>query len=73
MSTPTLQQIQEEGQRLASTLGSGVHLRGSDLALTVDSKFPGMSDEEMAGVRSQCVEVADVIRAQALTKMWGAD
>lgn len=71
MTLPTLSQIQAEGEALAATLGNGVHLRGTDLALTVDAKFPGMSDEEMADVRAQCVGVADAIRTEALTKMWG--
>lgn len=69
---PTLDEIRHEGERLASALGNAVHQRGSDLFLSLDGKFPGLSDDQAAQLRASCVDTAAAMRQPALTKMWGA-
>ena len=73
MSQPTLDQIKDEARSLTSALGSGVHLRVTELMLSLDSRYPGMTDEQFAAVREQAEPVVAEIRSKALHQMWGAE
>lgn len=67
---PTYKQIEPIAYSLVSALGSGVHLRASDLVISVDATFPGMSDSQFQLIRAMCVEIVDDIRHDALSMMW---
>ena len=70
MQAPTRSQIKEEAKRLATALGSGVHLHVSAVMQTIDLQYPGLTEQQFAAVREQCAEIVQAIRADALSKMW---
>jgi hypothetical protein len=71
MNKPTTQQIDQIAAEMAASLGSAVHLYGSEVALVVDSRFPGLTEDEFAAVKVQCVATVDTLRGAALHAMWG--
>ena len=70
MNKPTQEQINEVAQNYAAAVGGWVNVRGSDLALTVDGRFDGMTDEEFADVREVCFQIATRQRQIATSAMW---
>ena len=71
MTTPNQQQIEAIAKKLADSLGGGVHIRATDLMVSVDSAFPGMTEGEFGTAREVCIVVAEQIRCDALSSMWG--
>jgi hypothetical protein len=72
MNKPTTQQIEQIAADHAKSLGNAVHLQASEVALAVDSRFPGLTDDEFATVKTYCSAVVDAMRSAALMSMWGA-
>jgi hypothetical protein len=72
MNKPTTQQIEQIAADHAKSLGNAVHLQASEVALAVDSRFPGLTDDEFAAVKVQCVATVGALRGAALHAMWGA-
>lgn len=71
MNKPTTQQIKQVAKEMVASLGNAVNLQGNELALRVDSQFAGMTDDEFAAARAECVTIADSMRGAALQAMWG--
>lgn len=70
MSKPAQDQINAIAQDYAIAVGGWVNVRGSDLALTVDGRFDGMTDQEFADVRDVCLQLATRQREIATSNMW---
>ncbi len=68
---PTLAQIQAAAERLAVSLGGGVHVNANDVALAIDAAHPGMSEEQFASLRIDCANAANTVRLDAMAAMWG--
>lgn len=68
---PTLAQIQAAAERLAVSLGGGVHVNANDVALAIDAAHPGMSEEQFASIRLDCANAANTVRLAAISEMWG--
>lgn len=45
--------------------------RVSDVMLSIDAAYPGMTDSEFDAVRVKCSDVVGKLRATALHQMWG--
>jgi hypothetical protein len=71
MNKPTTQQIEQIAADQAKSLGNAAHLHASEVALAVDSRFPGLTDDEFAAVKAQCVATVGALRGAALHAMWG--
>lgn len=71
MTKPATQQIKQVADEMAASLGNAVNLQGGELALRIDSQFPGMTDDEFGAVRAECIAVADAMRGAAMQAMWG--
>lgn len=72
MTIPTTDQIEKVANDYVAALGgSAVHLRVSDVMLSIDAAYPGMTDSEFDAVRVKCSDVVGKLRATALHQMWG--
>lgn len=71
VTLPTYEQISAKASYLANALGGGVHLSLSQVMLSLDSAYPGMTEEQFAQVRQVATIAVDEIRTSAMKAMWG--
>jgi hypothetical protein len=67
---PTQQQVEAVVAELARSIGD-VNVRVSEVMLMIDTRFPGLPDEDFDAVRRQAVVAVDAAVSVGMHRLWG--